>query len=80
MQAIERTGHLLSPAHDANKILHHFLQVVLNLVRAFAIAAACERFEGFASRLFDLAFVDLAGLLFLCEPRSELPGAFAKDE
>ena len=43
VEPVERARHFVLPAHDADEVLHHVLQIVLDLIRAFAVGAALER-------------------------------------
>ncbi len=68
--------HLFLAAHDAHLVLHHVLQVMLDLIGTFA--RALERFERLPSRLLHLRHVDGGGPMFLGEFRGVLAGAFAE--
>src|SRR5207249_1439862 len=82
LKAIERTLHLVLAANDADEVLHHLLQVLLDLIRTFVASAAdvaVERLQRATDGFFDLRGVDLARVVFLRVLRGKFPGALAED-
>src|ERR1700733_7984255 len=77
-QAVQSSNHLLLASHNANQVLHHFLQIVLDLIWTLGVAGALERFQRLPRSLFDLRFINLSSAAFFAELRSEFSGAFAK--
>ncbi len=63
---LERVFHLDLGPHDADLVLHHRLQFVLDLVGAFG-GAALERLEGPPRRPVHLRLVDRARAVLHCE-------------
>ena len=57
--ALERAFHLGSGAHDADQVLHHHLELLLDLVGAFAGRAALERLERLPDRVVHIGRGDL---------------------
>ena len=70
MQSVEGAQHLVLAPDNANQVLHHFLQVMLNLVRPFGVSrrfrGALERFQRLAGGFFDFAVIDADRLGTLC--------------
>ncbi len=69
-QSLESLNHLLLAPDDADQVLHHFLQIMLHLVRTFGVparlAGAFKRLQRLPGRFFDLRVVDLAAGQILC--------------
>src|SRR6185312_2518401 len=61
------------------KVLHHVLQLVLNLIRRKAVGPV-ERFQGDLRDLIDLSLVDGSGPILPGEIRRMLAGQLAEDE
>src|SRR6516162_11043923 len=76
----ERPPHLGFVSHDADEILHRFLQSVLDLVRPFTRGAPLERLDRKARRFVDLAAVNRRRALLPGEPCGRLAGSFAENE
>src|ERR1700760_2544469 len=77
-QSLQSSNHLLFAPHNAHQVLHHFLQIVLDLIWTLRAAGAIERFQGLPRSLFDSLLIDLSSAAFFAELRSEFSGAFAK--
>ena len=84
LELLQRLLHFAFAAHDADQFLHHVLQLVLDLVRAFGAAAWLRRAQtGRAPRLAAssiCASLTVHGRIFLRELRGVFAGAFAEDE
>src|SRR6516165_8528696 len=80
LQLVESASHLPFCPHDADEVLHHFLQRILDLVRPFAMSPAFERVERSARGVVHLLEIDMAGLLILGVFRGEFARPFAKHE
>ncbi len=81
-QLLHRTRHLALAPHDADQVLHHPLQFMLDAVTARAVIArlALERRQRGARRSFHLARVDLPCATIAGEARRVRAGALAEDE
>ena len=79
---VERPDHFVLAPHDADEALHHFLQLVLHLIRPFGAAAgaraAIKRFERLPRGRFNLRVIDLSGAVFLRKFCGKFSGAFAE--
>ena len=76
--ALDGALHLLALAHDANQVLHHVLQLVLDLIRGFLLGLFVKKGQRPAGRLLHLAGIDLAGGVVFGESRRILAGALAE--
>src|SRR5262249_8364936 len=65
LDGLERAHHLLLAAHDADQVLHHVLQVVLDLERPLGVPAALEGRERILRGSLHLGAVDLARAILL---------------
>src|SRR5206468_829857 len=60
LKTIERALHLVLASHDADEVLHHLLQVLLDLIRTFVASAtdvAVKRLQRATDSFFDLCGV-----------------------
>ncbi len=79
MDTLQRLLHFFLPADDANFVLHHVLQIVLDLIRTLA-AAPFERFERLPRHFVYLVRVDVRRAVFLGELGCEFSRALAEDQ
>ena len=79
-EAVERALHLGRVPHDADEILHHVLERVLDLIGTLSARAARERLERALRGFVDLPGVDRAGGLRLRELRGVFTRALAEHE
>ena len=79
-QTFERPLHLRLGAHDADQVLHHVLQLVLNPVRTLAVAAGGERLDGARRGFVGLAASMGRLRLGFGELRGEFTRAFAEHQ
>ena len=80
--AVERLVHFLLAPHDADEILHHFLQIMLHLIRPFGAAAGlAPRSNGssaWRAASSTCASLIWPGAVFLGKFRGEFAGALAE--
>src|SRR5262249_7382294 len=79
--AFQGSQHLVLPAHDASQGLHHFLQVMLKLVRPLSGGdTVLERLERVACGMLCLAGVDLSRAFVGGEGRGIAAGALTENK
>src|ERR1700736_4212817 len=72
--------HFIFHAHDAHKVLHELLELILNLVRIFARWTQVERFKRTACSRLDLCVVHRPCAVLFGEFGGVLPGPLAENE
>src|SRR5688572_11039167 len=80
LQAVQRARHFIFFPDDADEVLHHFLQIMLYLVRAFGLGTAREWFQSFARDFFKLILVNGASLVFLRKFCGKLHGPLSEHD
>src|SRR6267143_3292188 len=78
-ERVERAAYLTFLAHDADEVLHHRLEIVLDLVRVFAVLPV-EWLERRARDLISLVRIHPRRRLSSGELGGVLPGTFAEDQ
>ena len=79
LQVIESGLHFHLIANDTNIVLHHFLQILLHLVRILPVVSLKWR-NCFARDYLDCFIVSSTVLIFFREFGGEFPGPFPKDD
>src|SRR3977135_3181611 len=81
-EAIQGAFYFFLGADDADQLLHHLLQIVLNLIRTLArpVLGPLEPFERHLRRRVDGGVIDFSKLILFREFRGEFAGAFAERE
>src|SRR5581483_9765771 len=78
LDAVERALHLFAAPHDTHQVLHHVLQLLLDLVWPLALRVALEEGERPALRFLHLAVVDRSRAVIFRELRRMLSGELAE--
>src|SRR5947209_10055096 len=80
LESRERALHFRFVSDDADEVLHHFLQRILDLVGSFSLRATLKRLQRNAGGCFDLWRLNGPGRSRSCVLRGKLACALAEDQ